>query len=275
MKREPQNALAWARLAELHASFGELGKALDAAQKAVALEPNLARTQTVLGYAYLMQVKTRQAREAFEKAIVAGPGRSAAPARSWARPDPRRRSRRGQPRHRGRGRASIRATPSSAAISARPTTRRSAAPLDEREYSVAKELDPNDPTPWFYSAIAKQTTNRPVEALRDLQKAIELNDNRAVYRSRLLLDADEAAARRQHRPHLLGSGLPAARPRGGLEVGQHRSDQFLRPPLPGRLVRGAAAPRDRAGQRAAAVRSCCSRSTARRSSRDSPRATCS
>ena len=65
--------------------------------------------------------------------------------------------------------------------------------LDEREYAVAKELDPKDPTPWFYDAIAKQTTNRPVEALHDLQQAIELNDNRAVYRSRLLLDADLAA----------------------------------------------------------------------------------
>jgi hypothetical protein len=58
---------------------------------------------------------------------------------------------------------------------------------------VAKELDPQDPTPWFYDAIAKQTTNRPVEALRNLQKSIDLNDNRAVYRSRLLLDADLAA----------------------------------------------------------------------------------
>ena len=57
--------------------------------------------------------------------------------------------------------------------------------LDEREYAVAKELDPRDPTPWSYDAIAKQTTKRPVEALHDLQQAIELNDNRAVYRSRL------------------------------------------------------------------------------------------
>ncbi|MCI0529667.1 MAG: hypothetical protein L0Y56_19675, partial [Nitrospira sp.] len=61
------------------------------------------------------------------------------------------------------------------------------------EYAVSKELDPQDPTPWFYDAIQKQTTNRPVEALRDLEKAIELNDNRAVYRSRLLLDSDLAA----------------------------------------------------------------------------------
>ncbi|NIM96522.1 MAG: TonB-dependent receptor [candidate division Zixibacteria bacterium] len=65
--------------------------------------------------------------------------------------------------------------------------------LDGREYAVAKELDPKDPTPWFYDAIRKQTVNRPVEALHDLQKAIELNDNRAVYRSKLLLDSDLAA----------------------------------------------------------------------------------
>jgi len=58
---------------------------------------------------------------------------------------------------------------------------------------MAKKLDPSDPTPYFYDAIEKQTTNRPVEALKDLQRAIELNDNRAVYRSRLLLDADQAA----------------------------------------------------------------------------------
>jgi hypothetical protein len=58
---------------------------------------------------------------------------------------------------------------------------------------MAKQLDPRDPTPYFYDAIRKQTTNRPVEALQDMEKAIELNDNRAVYRSRLLLDADLAA----------------------------------------------------------------------------------
>jgi hypothetical protein len=54
-------------------------------------------------------------------------------------------------------------------------------------------MDPKDPTPWFYDAILKQTTNRPVEALHDMQKAIELNDNRGVYRSSLQLDKDLAA----------------------------------------------------------------------------------
>ncbi len=63
----------------------------------------------------------------------------------------------------------------------------------ERDYATAKELDPKDPTPYFYDAIQKQTTNRPVEALQAMEKAIELNDNRAVYRSQLQLDSDLAA----------------------------------------------------------------------------------
>ncbi|NVM23777.1 MAG: TonB-dependent receptor, partial [Desulfobacterales bacterium] len=61
------------------------------------------------------------------------------------------------------------------------------------EFAIAKELDSLDPTSYFYDAIRKQSVNRPVEALQDLQKSIELNDNRAVYRSRLLLDEDLAA----------------------------------------------------------------------------------
>jgi tetratricopeptide (TPR) repeat protein len=189
---DPKNALAWARLAELHASFGELKKALKAAKRAVALEPNLARTQTVLGYAYLTQTKTKQARDAFEKAI----------ALDQADPLPRL----------GLGLAKIRdshldegSRDIEAAASLDPNNplvrsylgkayfEEKRTGLDEREYAVAKQLDPKDPTPWFYDAITKQTTNRPVEALHDLQQAIELNDNRAVYRSRLLLDSDLAA----------------------------------------------------------------------------------
>jgi tetratricopeptide (TPR) repeat protein len=192
VKLEPQNALAWARLAELWSSSGELRKALDAAQKAVALEPNLSRTQTVLGFAYLTQVKTKRAKEAFEKAI----------ALDQADPLPRlglglAKIRDGDLNEGSRdleiaasldpNNALVRSYLGKAYFEEKRTT------LDEREYNVAKELDPKDPTPYFYDAISKQTTNRPVEALQELQKAIELNDNRAVYRSRLLLDSDLAA----------------------------------------------------------------------------------
>ncbi|MGH8583553.1 MAG: TonB-dependent receptor domain-containing protein [Gammaproteobacteria bacterium] len=192
VQSEPSNALAWARLAELHASFGKLDDALKAAEKAVALAPDLARTQTVLGFAYLMEVKTARAKEAFEKAK----------ALDQADPLPRL----------GLGLAKIREgdllegrqeIEVAAGLDSNNSIVRSylgkayyeekRTELTDREYTTAVELDPHDPTPFFYDAIQKQTTNRPVEALHDLQKAIELNDNRAVYRSKLLLDSDLAA----------------------------------------------------------------------------------
>ncbi len=57
---------------------------------------------------------------------------------------------------------------------------------------TAKLLDSRDPTPWLYTSIILRDLNRPVEALGELDQAIARNDNRAVYRSRLLLDRDQA-----------------------------------------------------------------------------------
>jgi tetratricopeptide (TPR) repeat protein len=65
--------------------------------------------------------------------------------------------------------------------------------LAETQFTLAKQFDDNDPTAWFYNAILQQSQNSPIDALQDLQTAINLNDNRAVYRSRFLLDQDEAA----------------------------------------------------------------------------------
>ncbi|MFO7707143.1 MAG: FecR domain-containing protein [Desulfobacterales bacterium] len=192
VKFDPANALAWARLSEMHMSFGFLDRALDAAKRAVAVDPDFSRTQTVLGFAYLAQVETEKAREAFDRAI------------SLDQADPLPRLglglaviREGNLREGGE-QIEIAASldPNNSLIRSylgKTYYEEKRTGLDEREYAIAKELDPNDPTPYFYDAIAKQTTNRPVEALRDYQKAIELNDNRAVYRSKLNLDSDEAA----------------------------------------------------------------------------------
>lgn len=65
--------------------------------------------------------------------------------------------------------------------------------LARKYLEAAQRLDPRDPTPYFYSAIRQQSVNRPVEAVQDLQTSIDLNHNRAVYRSKLLLDEDLAA----------------------------------------------------------------------------------
>ena len=60
------------------------------------------------------------------------------------------------------------------------------------ELDRAKQLDPNDPTPWLYSAIENRQNNRVNEAVRDLEKSQDLNDNRRIYRSRFLLEQDRA-----------------------------------------------------------------------------------
>jgi tetratricopeptide (TPR) repeat protein len=59
-------------------------------------------------------------------------------------------------------------------------------------YDYAKTLDPNDPTPYLYKGIALSDLYRPGEAIQEINKSIELNDNMAVFRSRLMLDRDLA-----------------------------------------------------------------------------------
>jgi len=189
---EPDNALTWARLAELQLMQGNLNAALISAQQAVTLNPHLSQTQTVLGFTYLTRLDIAEAHTRFEDAIRLD---SAAPL----------------PRL-GLGLALIRRDDLvegrrqieiAVGLDPNQSLLRSylgKAYYEEKrddpaatQYQLAKELDPNDPTPWFYDAILKQTQNRPVEALQDIQKSIELNDNRAVYRSRQLLDQDEAS----------------------------------------------------------------------------------
>lgn len=189
---EPDNALAWARLAELHSAFGEHDRTLSAARRAAELQPDLSRTQTVLGFANLNAVRLREARQNFEKAI----------ALDQADPLPRLglglTKIRGGDLDAGSRDIEIAASldPGNALVRSylgKAYYEEKRSPLDQREFAMAKQLDPKDPTPWFYDAVAKQTTNRPAEALQDMQKAQELNENRAVYRSRLLLESDAAA----------------------------------------------------------------------------------
>jgi len=192
VEASPNDALGWARLAELHMSFADLDDALEAAQKAAAIDPSLSRTQTVLGFAYLTQVKTTESKKAFERAIELDQG------------DPLPRLGLGLALIRegdldaGRGELDIAVSldPDNSLLRSYLGKAYYEEKLDQQaadQYEMAKSLDPKDPTPYFYDAIRKQTTNRPIEALQDMQKAIELNDNRAVYRSRLELDSDLAA----------------------------------------------------------------------------------
>ncbi len=219
-----KDALIWARIAELRLAKGEIEGSVDAAQQtpinfqlnnclseAISNPPNyIARTLTVRGFTKLAQRDVENAKVEFECAIL------------FASEDPLPRFGLGLAKirqgHTQQGRHDIETAalldPTNALIRSylgkaffeenrgmRNTTSTDEcaqqtgndADLADQQLCIAKQLDPNDPTPWFYHAIKKQTENKPVEALKDLQKAIDKNHNRAVYRSGFLLDSDLAS----------------------------------------------------------------------------------
>jgi len=192
VQQQPEDALAWARLSELQLMAGDREEAMASAEKAVSLQQDQGRARMTLGFAALSIYKNDEARASFQRAI------------DDASSDPL--------PHLGLGLALISAgeleqgtgeIELAVALDSNDSLYRSylgkayfeekRAPLDSEQFAIAKQLDPMDPTAYLYDGIAKQTVNRPVEAVEDLKRSIELNDNRAVYRSRLLLDKDRAA----------------------------------------------------------------------------------
>lgn len=188
----PENARALARQAELTAALGRASEARQLTERAVSFNPHLARAWVLRGLAQLNEGDIAQAEATLQEAARLD---SADPLA-----------------HFGLGLAKIRrgrlddgTAELEIAASLDPNDALSRSYLGKAyfeqknakvaatELEIAKQLDPLDPTPWFYDAIRKQTVNRPVEALQDMQQATRLNGNRAVYRSKQLLDSDLAA----------------------------------------------------------------------------------
>ncbi|MEW8028160.1 MAG: FecR domain-containing protein [Candidatus Thiodiazotropha sp.] len=188
----PQSALAQARLAEVWLMTGDTGSAREAANQAISINPELSLAHTVLGFASLRDINLDAAKKALEKAI----------ALDSAAPLPRlglglQEIRRGALESgREKIETAVLLDPSNALLrsymgKAYYEEKRNG--LASQQFAMAKDLDPYDPTAWFYDSILLQSGNRPVEALHAQKRAIELNENRGVYRSRQLLDKDEAA----------------------------------------------------------------------------------
>ncbi len=187
----PDSAEAQARVAELRMAEGDISGAKEPAETAVRRDPGSARALSVLGFVQLAELKSAEALATFDKAVAADPGYPM-----------------GRLGHgiasirRGRFEAGREEMQTAAALDPDDSLIRSylgKAYYEERrekeaskELATAMQLDPSDPTPHLYDAILKQNYNRPVEALDSLQTSIELNDRRGVYRSRLLLDQDQA-----------------------------------------------------------------------------------
>lgn len=189
---DPDDPQALIQVSRLHFGMGRLSEAFKVAEQARQRAPQDPFINTTWGFLLLARGKVQEAIAAFDQAIQAD-------------------STRGEP-HLGGGLALFRQGKTEEAVQEmriatllEPQVSLFHSYLGKALYEVkrdqpardafalAKALDPRDPTPWFYDAIRNQSVNRPVEALHDLQKSIELNDNRAVYRSRLLLDEDLAA----------------------------------------------------------------------------------
>ncbi|BBL73307.1 FecR domain-containing protein [Methylomagnum ishizawai] len=188
----PDNALVQSRRATLLASLDRWTEAQAAAELATRLDGGQSRPWVVRGFAELRRGDLDAGKSSFEEAARLNPA------------DPMARL--------GRGLALIR----EGDLAEGTADMEIAASLDpgdslirsylgkayyeqkrgkvaEKQFDLAERFDPNDPTPWYYNAIMKQTVNRPVEALHDLQRSMKLNGNRAVYRSKLALDEDLAA----------------------------------------------------------------------------------
>lgn len=188
----PQSALVQARLAEVWMMSGDSQAARRSAGRAVSLDPRLSLAHTVLGFASLREIDLDAAKGSFRKAISL----------DSANPLPRlglglAKIRQGQL---ASGREEIETAvlldPNKALLRSylgKAYYEEKRDSLASGQLLMAKGFDPNDPTAWYYDSILLQSLNRPIEALQAQQKAIALNDNRGVYRSRQLLDRDEAA----------------------------------------------------------------------------------
>lgn len=191
VRLSPQNGYAWTRLGEMEFSFGRSSRALEALENGLKLTPRNAQTHALHGFVLSARNRIADAQTAFDTATRL----DGALANGWLG--------RGLTKirqgHLVEGRADLQ---TAATVEPLMSTYHSylgkAFSVEnrhadaEKDLALAQHLDPNDPTPWLYSALEKQQQNRSNEAIEDLQRSIELNDNRRLYRSEFLLDQDKS-----------------------------------------------------------------------------------
>jgi len=188
---DPDFGFAWTRVAELEFSFGRVPEAKKALAAGLELAPRNPAAHALSGFLLSAENNINGAKEAFEKAMTI----DGALGNAWL----------------GHGLCLIRQGHDEAgrrdlqtAAALEPNRSIFHSYLGKAFSNVgdesrarwdldrAKSLDPNDPTPWIYSAIENRQDSRVNEAVRDLEKSIDLNDNRRIYRSQFLLDQDRA-----------------------------------------------------------------------------------
>jgi tetratricopeptide (TPR) repeat protein len=187
----PENGFAWTRLAELEFSAGRTRQAREAIQKAAGLTPDSARFHSLRGFISCAENRIGEGRESFERAVLL----DGSFGNAWL----------------GLGLTKIKQgdleggrADLQTAATVEPTSSIFHSYLGKamsqdgrkeeamKDLDLARALDPNDPTPPLYLALENQRNNRPNAAIGNLRESIRLNDNRRLYRSEFLLDQDRA-----------------------------------------------------------------------------------
>lgn len=189
----PQSGFAQNRLAELEFAFEYRERALAALDRALTCAPRLPPAQALRGFVMLERDDVRAALEAFDSARQLDAGYGPA----WLGRGLCLLRQRRFPEAREAFQAAAALEPQRALF--RAYLGKAAAELGdskaaEKEFNLAKRLDPQDPTGWLYSALQLWQENRVNESIRDLEQAQDVNDSRAPFRSQLLLDRDRSVA---------------------------------------------------------------------------------
>lgn len=189
--KDPQFGFARSRVAELEFSFGRTARAVESLDYALKLTPRNGYAVALKGFLLAAKNKIKEAQSQFEEAIAL----DSALGYAWFG--------RGLCRIRlgdadgGRQDLAIAATvePQRAiyrSYLAKAWSNAGKNNLAEKELSMAMRLDPQDPTAWLYSALLDQQRNMINSGVRDLEKSAQLNENRKLFRSKMLLDQDKA-----------------------------------------------------------------------------------
>ena len=190
-RKSPAFGAAHIRAAELEFSHGHTKEAQEALRRGLELSPKNAQGLALNGFVLAARGRTSEAMGFFNQAIAA----DGALGNAWL----------------GRGLTKIRSGQAKAgrddlqvAATVEPLRALFRSYLGkawshtgdrqhaEQELALARQLDANDPTSWFYAALLAQQFNRPNEAVARLEKSKELNENRSLFRAREQIVQDNA-----------------------------------------------------------------------------------
>lgn len=191
VEKAPGFGFAQVRLAELEFGFGRTAEALAPLNRGLESSPRNAQGHSLKGFMLAAQGRTRDAQAKFDEAIAL----DGALGNAWL----------------GRGLCKIRLgqanegrqdLQTAATLEPNRSMLRSYLgkawsnagnkELAGKELDLARRFDPNDPTPLLYSALLHQQNHRVNEGIQDLEQSKALNQNRGLFRSRMLLDQDQA-----------------------------------------------------------------------------------